>query len=477
MDLMYWVSQNPPPAHIFLISGDRDFASILHQLRMNNYNILLASPGSTPEVLLSAASIMWNWNALVRGENLTGKHFNQPPDGPYGSWYGHSKVPLEDPFSVVEPPSYPQAEELSEAVSDAKLRPVPRMVIRQIHHILNSHPKGISITDLRYELRRSMKIDKDFYGFKKFSMFLLSMPNILKLQSTADGQDLVIRVTPKAPEPVESISPVTVGLVSNSENMKPGLKPKLQHDQLEICASGGVNAKSSLPLSPELKVEEPLKKEEEPPPLGQKAAETINVHATKDLSLVEGQESLPEVSFFKKIWSRKWFSRRDGDFEKEINRVPEKCGPCDDSFEKIKTEEKCMDSKSQQSGPIERASISSSNDESFKERKTIRSSETNDDNSIARSNFFNKVRNWCKFWSASPKSDVLSDQSGERSNLIKSHSEKHDCFSGDSFWSDIQSFLATSKGSVLVSQSRTRFMLLCAFLFSFCSLLLPANLL
>ncbi|KAI3803931.1 hypothetical protein L1987_32097 [Smallanthus sonchifolius] len=100
VDLMYWVSQNPPPAHLFLISGDRDFASTLHRLRMNNYNVLLASTDSVPAVLCSAASIMWQWTSLVKGENLSGKHFNQPPDGPFASWYGHYRVPLEDPFAV-----------------------------------------------------------------------------------------------------------------------------------------------------------------------------------------------------------------------------------------------------------------------------------------------------------------------------------------------------------------------------------------
>ncbi|CBI37626.3 unnamed protein product, partial [Vitis vinifera] len=440
LDLMYWVSQNPPPAHLFLISGDRDFASILHRLRMSNYNVLLASPGTASGVLCSAASIMWNWNALVRGENLTGKHFNQPPDGPYGSWYGHFKVPLEDPFSVVEQPSSPQAEELSEPGLDSKLRPIPRIVMRQIRHILNSYPKGVSITELRSELGKSnVKIDKDFYGYRKFSHFLLSMPHILKLQSRGDGQYCVQRIASKAPEPVESIAPISVGPVSNSENRELSLNPKLHNT--ELSGSGAVNGKSSLPLSPELK----------------KVAETTNAHAAEEhLSPVEGPESSSEVGFFKKIW-RKWFSSKDGGFEKESNRIPEKCGTCDDSSEKIKSEEKCMDSKSQQADPIEMVSISSSNDDgSFLDKKSTRSSETYDDKSIASSNFFNKVANWCKFWRASPQSDVLSDQSWERLNQINSHSEKHDCFSEDSLWSDIKSFMATPKGSVLVSQSRTR---------------------
>lgn len=80
VDLMYWVSRNPPPAHVFLISGDRDFAGILHRLRMNNYNILLASPESAPSVLCSASNIMWQWSSLLKGETLPGKLFNQPPE-------------------------------------------------------------------------------------------------------------------------------------------------------------------------------------------------------------------------------------------------------------------------------------------------------------------------------------------------------------------------------------------------------------
>lgn len=203
VDLMCWVSQNPPPAHIFLISSDRDFAGILHRLRMSNYNILLASKESAPSVLCSAASIMWHWSALLKGENITGKYFNHPPDGSY-SWYGHYKVPLEDPFSVVEQPqpTCSQTKEVSEAGSDSKPRPVPKAVMKQICRILNSSPEGISLVDLHKELRRSnMSFDKDFYGYKKFSRFLLSMPHILKFKSVSNGQYLIYAVTVKAREP------------------------------------------------------------------------------------------------------------------------------------------------------------------------------------------------------------------------------------------------------------------------------------
>ena len=40
---------------------------------------------------------------------------------------------------------------------------------------------------------------------------------------------------------------------------------------------------------------------------------------------------------------------------------------------------------------------------------------------------------------------------GREKNHINSHSKKHDCFFEDSFWNDIESLMATTKGSVLVS--------------------------
>lgn len=214
---MCWVSQNPPPAHLFLISGDRDFAGILHRLRMNNYNILLASPEYAPTVLCSAASIMWHWNSLLKGENLQGKHFNQPPDGQYGSWYGHYRVPLEDPFAVAEAPVCPQAENSPDSAPD-KVRPIPKKIVKQIRQILHSYPKGIPITDLRAELsKNNINIEKDFYGYKKFSCFLLAMPQVLKLQHESDGQHLVCGVPPKALDQDEHTLGVATEPVQNGK--------------------------------------------------------------------------------------------------------------------------------------------------------------------------------------------------------------------------------------------------------------------
>jgi len=101
MDFTYWVSQNPPPAHIFLISGDRDFAGVLHRLRMSNYSMLLAGvPSEASTAICSSSSIMWNWSELAGGKNLSGRHCNQPPDGPLYYWYVQCRGNLEDPFEV-----------------------------------------------------------------------------------------------------------------------------------------------------------------------------------------------------------------------------------------------------------------------------------------------------------------------------------------------------------------------------------------
>lgn len=300
-DLMYWVSQNPPPAHLFLISGDRDFASILHRLRMNNYNILLASPDNAPGVLCSAASIMWPWHALLMGENLTGKYFNQPPDGPYGSWYGHYKVPLEDPFSFVEQPAFSPDEKLSEPGSDSKLQmmpngsesklsPIPRTVVKEIRNILKSHPKGISVTDLRAHLEKcNLGLDRPFYGHKKFSCFLASMPHILRLRPVGNGNYIIHGVTPKSAESLQR-NP-------DSDNGD-------QLDCEDISTMDAVGRKGSLLASPEPNLKKPCNELQQPillndapspvdgKPLSPPSPENIKPLAKPQLSCVD-QKSLP----------------------------------------------------------------------------------------------------------------------------------------------------------------------------------------
>ncbi|XP_056686200.1 uncharacterized protein [Spinacia oleracea] len=67
VDMLFWAVDNPAPANYLLISGDRDFANALHQLRMRRYNILLAQPFKASAALVAAAKSVWLWTNLVEG--------------------------------------------------------------------------------------------------------------------------------------------------------------------------------------------------------------------------------------------------------------------------------------------------------------------------------------------------------------------------------------------------------------------------
>ncbi|KAJ6974084.1 ribosome-binding protein 1-like isoform X6 [Populus alba x Populus x berolinensis] len=67
VDMLFWAVDNPAPANYLLISGDRDFSSALHQLRMRRYNILLAQPKTASVPLVAAAKNVWLWTSLLAG--------------------------------------------------------------------------------------------------------------------------------------------------------------------------------------------------------------------------------------------------------------------------------------------------------------------------------------------------------------------------------------------------------------------------
>ncbi|KAK7389174.1 hypothetical protein VNO78_24009 [Psophocarpus tetragonolobus] len=217
VDLMYWVSQNPPPAHVFFISGDKDFAGILHKLRMSNYNILLATPERAPTVLESAATIAWQWYPLLKGDDIAGKCVNHPPDGPYCSWYGNYKPsPLENPVVAQQSPSTVEVYQPSSAS-------VPQSLVKQVRHILSLHPEGIDISDLRVQLlklKSDLHFEKSFYGHKKFSRFLLSLP-FVQLRSPSDGYFTVHLAPLESPEPCKKSSSVA-SRKTNGKNEEKG---------------------------------------------------------------------------------------------------------------------------------------------------------------------------------------------------------------------------------------------------------------
>uniref|UniRef100_A0A2P2Q4G3 Uncharacterized protein LOC8268001 n=1 Tax=Rhizophora mucronata TaxID=61149 RepID=A0A2P2Q4G3_RHIMU len=483
VDLMYWVSQNPPPAHLFLISSDKDFANILHRLRMNNYNILLASKDTASSVLCSAASIMWHWNTLVRGEDLTGRHFNQPPDGPYGSWYGHSKVPLEDPFPIVEQPKNSQGDDLSEACLETNVHPIPKAVLKQIHHILSLNPKGIPITELRSELFKSnVAIDNKFYGYKKFSRFLLAVPHV-RLQSTSDGQFLIHSTKVRAPEPFEFSPCMSSGSFVNegSQYLEESSKPNRE----DTTISGYGDGNSSLHSCSEIKVEDAPKDAEPPLPsvdksvkvdveqppkleqasaIGEKVVEVANAKETESFSVAREQNSVSYRGIFWKI-RRIWLGTGDDCSKLKSTGVRSKpyiSGDCSEekggnSLEEKKVE-KSLKSLSQDSAPAQSVLCSSSSRAigSTLEDNTAMSATTYNVTSAESPSLFTRICNWCIFWRNIPSSNKLGDQPTEVLEQIKSYPGKLDVFSKDSFWRDMEIFLDTQKGSFAILRSRTR---------------------
>ncbi|XP_050207170.1 uncharacterized protein LOC126656609 [Mercurialis annua] len=484
VDLMYWVSQNPPPAHLFLISGDRDFASVLHRLRMSNYNVLLASKDTAHGVLCSAASIMWRWNSLVRGENLTGKVFNQPPDGPYGSWYGHYKVPLEDPFAEQSSSVQLQGDELTDACSEIKLRPIPDAVMKQISNMLRLYPNGIPVTQLRTELAKSnVGIDKDFYGYKKFSRFLLSMPDILKLHATSDGQHLVHGIIPKA----KAFEPSRDTEISDGNRCSTKfVKPKVEG----VPVTASVDQKSLIHSSPELSTEAPTKKlqvsppiekavkmDVQPPPkemaephsIGQNNVEVINLQVARETRppTRPPTEEESKVGFLKNIWrwfggvndSSKGYDTQDtyhinqNESGKKNKCTVGKLGGSNDCLEK-KEVGKFAKAPNQENDAIVAASSPSSNSESTLVKETTKGSEPYSTITEKSPSFINLIKKI--IWGNDVNSNSLAEQPSGKPRHVNSYSGVHEMFSDDSFWGEMESFLGSQGGSLLVSKSRTR---------------------
>jgi hypothetical protein len=67
-DMFEWVSENPAPASIMLISSDDSFSRILYDLSVRRrYNILLSAPSKVCASLTSTANVIWLWSTLISG--------------------------------------------------------------------------------------------------------------------------------------------------------------------------------------------------------------------------------------------------------------------------------------------------------------------------------------------------------------------------------------------------------------------------
>ncbi|KAI7748528.1 hypothetical protein M8C21_024096 [Ambrosia artemisiifolia] len=461
VDLMYWVSQNPPPAHLFLISGDRDFASTLHRLRMNNYNVLLASTDNAPAVLCSAASIMWQWNSLVKGENLSGRYFNQPPDGPYASWYGHYRVSLEDPFAVCNhvsnQTSSVQSDKISNSNSDT-IRPIPEAVTDAIRNTLNSYPKGIAITELRSELGKSnITINKDWYGYRKFSAFLMAMPNLLRLQSRKDGQHIVHGISPKS-RGADSVSgPSTtkdtedsVPVVSSKEDVAAHSASVPPKEEISSTSSklNDANLSTESHALP-IKQEQPPQNVVEQPPVIEKV-ETGAVNVGQ-LYPVKINKTEPEVGIFKSMW-RKWFRGNDG-HQDMIVRTDKDRSTIQNSTDTVNIDGNSSVSKDQSSDEGN-VSTSLSTNEVVQDPKIGGKSTENVDQVSKPRGIFSQIVRWCKFWENDKNADDLKAELSKTDEKTR-YSEMQEIFT-ESFWNDMLAFLESSKGSASILQSKTR---------------------
>ena len=63
---MAFIKDNPPPATVILISGDRDFAYLLSTVRWRKYNVVLISNSfMTHESLTIQASVAYDWKSDI----------------------------------------------------------------------------------------------------------------------------------------------------------------------------------------------------------------------------------------------------------------------------------------------------------------------------------------------------------------------------------------------------------------------------
>uniref|UniRef100_A0A0A9CNM4 Uncharacterized protein n=1 Tax=Arundo donax TaxID=35708 RepID=A0A0A9CNM4_ARUDO len=137
-------------------------------------------------MLRSAATFMWPWEALAKGVDLKPKYLNAPPDGLSCSWYGHYKGSVDD--LILKPKNR------TALPRNAKAPKVPKSMVTGIKHVLHFYPEGVSVPNLRAELKRiNVPTDK---GSFKLSALLRAMPDVVKFIDPlpGDSHPAVVRV-------------------------------------------------------------------------------------------------------------------------------------------------------------------------------------------------------------------------------------------------------------------------------------------
>lgn len=481
-DLIFWASQNPPPAHLFLISGDKDFAYILHRLRMNNYNILLASMDPAPDILSGAASITWPWCQLAAGKSFTGKFINEPQE----SWYSRDRKLLKDSIPDMIPSMCMQAEHSSDAVfdskpcavpltannqtskvsqsslarsavTDSKLHAVPKSTKNKIREVLKSYPEGVVGSVFREELLRRNILDKDLYGYKKFSLFLKSLDNVLKLESTSRGLFVhgiqrKVAETIGLPESFEQVQQANVarplGQSKDTKLVDSKLKPMANSEAKNVVKSRnvpgvvndrenvtttGVDKKSSVRAYTLGKVD--------PSPV---PPQVNVVHSTEaHLVPMEQNDLSTDVGVFWRMWSSVFGHNCDASNTESTH--PRDVCFVGGRFDKEEPVEKSVSASFSPSSLCK--SLSNGNVTSEFEVKAKPSK---------RVGMIRKIVNWCRFWNVSTTSDSSGGNFSKEETELNNQSESNKLVSDVAFWEELLSFLHTNKGASLISQSMTR---------------------
>ncbi|MCO5574212.1 hypothetical protein L7F22_027994 [Adiantum nelumboides] len=179
LDLLLWVRENSPPAHVLLISGDKEFSSVLHKLQMRGYNVLVAHPkADVSRDLLSAASKVWLWDNMMKGTEVSAlppkcNCLQQSPRScnDTESRYCHNQKVNREFVDVNQDPVCHGLQQ--------KPQNIPKKVVEQVLDVIRSKPRGFTVPAFRRQLvRSSVTLDKNLYGHNDLLSFLLSIPDL-----------------------------------------------------------------------------------------------------------------------------------------------------------------------------------------------------------------------------------------------------------------------------------------------------------
>jgi hypothetical protein len=253
------------------------------------------------------------------------------------------------------------------------------------------------------------------------------------------------------------------GKLSLPSSPKPNLKapPTIMH-QPSLAEK---SVKMNIQQPPKQMVQpQPLKQMEQPPAVAEKA-ETVNAKMIEDhLPAVKEHVSSTEVGFFRKFWRRLFGGKVDDSELKSENVLVESFGENlvkknentlaehDRSGESPQKnfEKKSVDSTSQGDDPVDHTV------ETTRENKTATSSEPHAEILRKSPGLFNQILDWCNFGGDSAVAS--NDQPTVIHGHMKSDAGKPEVFSEDLFWREMESFIVMKRGSLVISQSRTRFM-------------------